>query len=741
MIKNKMKKTKLAFLLIVGMLAGSMPMQAYAASADSVPTEPAAAQVQPVQTTEPAAAPVQTTDSEEAEWTAETMEYIRQAREELAGLTEQQPVLALVYLSDTYPVRAAASYDSDVVVSVPSGQSVVIKDVEIVFTEEAYEAWSYVSLYYNDREYEGYIPRDFLACGDERFLQWESEYNMNPGAMAMYAINEAALNENGVFPDVAQFPASYQASLQALKQAHPNWTFVAMNTGLDWNTVIANEIGGGKSLIYKTFGDWTKEGSYDNANWYYASEEILRYYMDPRNALTESNIFQFEHLIYNENNHTQAALDVFLNSTFMNGSQNAPGTDLTFSTILWAVGREQKVSPYHLAARVYQEQGRADNPMISGTYPGFEGYYNYFNIGATGNSNQQYIVNGLTYARNKGWNNAYEAIRGGTMILAANYIHRGQDTLYLQKFNVTTNNTFGHQYMQNITAPTTEGQKMRKIYSDAGAMDSPFVFRIPVYLNMPETASPMPTSSTNVVLQVPAGYDATVYLDGVAYAPAARNGRVIVKAPDHTAKTAVVYSYNASGVPTGMYLWTLDYRNNAYVATPQPQMENLLTYHGFSIRITGKSGIRFKTGIAADVRNTLLTEGIGGYTLKEYGTLVMNNANRGQYPMIRGGEKVLAGVSYGIDTSGAWVDKVYETVDGRHRFTSVLVGLPPEQYKTEFAFRGYAVLEKDGVQTVVYGPVVARSIYNLAETVLRAGLYPEGSSAEAFLEQLISDAK
>lgn len=83
----------------------------------------------------------------------------------------------------------------------------------------------------------------------------------------------------------------------------------------------------------------------------------------------------------------------------------------------------------------------------------------------------------------------------------------------------------------------------------------------------------------------------------------------------------------------------MEYRNNAYVATEQPELTDLLTYHGFSIRITGKAGIRFKTGISTDLRARLLNGGVNGYSLKEYGTLVMNNANRASYPMIKGGEK------------------------------------------------------------------------------------------------------
>ena len=551
-------------------------------------------------------------------------------------------------------------------------------------------------------------------------------------------------NATGVYADIEQFPESYRPALQALKQKHPNWTFVRQNTGLDFQTAVNNELQGGKSLVYKSYGDYCKEGQH-SPNWYFASEDVLKLYMDPRNSLHENAIFQFEQLTYNESYHTEAAVETFLKNTFMNSNSPAPKTDMTFSHIFWAIGAEQQVSPFHLAARVYQEQGQGTSPLISGNYPGYEGYYNYFNISASGSTNEQVITNGLNYARNNGWDNAYASILGGANVISANYIKKGQDTLYLQKFNVSTtasNPVYTHQYMQNIAAPTSEALSMKKLYESAGALENTFVFKIPVYENMPASPCPMPTSSTNVVLQVPAGYDAsTIYVDGIPYTPQVRNNRRIVTVPNGNAQAAVVYRYNENGAPIGMYVWTLEYRNNAYAVTEQPGLTDLLTYHGFSIRITGKAGIRFKTGISADLRNTLLTGGVNGYYLKEYGTLVMNNANRNTYPMIKGGEKVISGLAYGTDSNGAHHDSIYETVDGRYRYTSVLVGLPADQYKVEYAFRGYIVLTKDNKDITIYGPAMAKSIYSLAEQVLNMGTYASGSEADAFLRKLISDAK
>ena len=620
----------------------------------------------------------------------EDQAWIDEAGEALQKIVEEREIMALVYLCDELPIRSEADNSSAIAGTATSGQMVEILDVAV---DEDYQVWEKVSAEISGKTYVGYIPRDHLACSDERFLEWEELYGMNPGAEVMLAEE----NATGVYADIEEFPESYRPALQALKQQHPNWTFVRQNTGLDFQTVVNNELQGGKSLVYKSYGDYCKEGQH-SPNWYFASEDVLKLYMDPRNALQENAIFQFEQLTYNESYHTEEAVKNFLDGTFINSSQNAPGTDMK-----------------------------------------------YFNVGASGSTNEQVIINGLNYAKNNNWKGAYYSILGGAEVISANYIRKGQDTLYLQKFNVSptaSNPIYTHQYMQNISAPTTEALSIKKLYESAGALENTFVFKIPVYENMPASPCPMPTSSTNVVLQVPSGYDAAaIYVDGVAYTPQVRNNRRIVTLPDGNAQAAVVYRYNANGAPIGMYVWTMEYRNNAYVATEQPELTDLLTYHGFSIRITGKAGIRFKTGISTDLRARLLNGGVNGYSLKEYGTLVMNNANRASYPMIKGGEKVISGLAYGTNADGSHQDSIYETVSGRYRYTSVLVGLPSSQYKVEYAFRGYIILNKDGRDITIYGPVQARSIYALAEMVLNMGTYQPGSAADTFLRKLISDAQ
>ena len=256
-------------------------------------------------------------------------------------------------------------------------------------------------------------------------------------------------------------------------------------------------------------------------------------------------------------------------------------------------------------------------------------------------------------------------------------------------------------------------------------------------------ATPTPTAGTAYTFRItpPAGYtDAYVWVDGVSHAAAREGGVYAVTLSDGSAKTAILYKYNGS-IPIGMYVYRLTYQNGAYTATPLPALEDLLTYHGFSIRVKGVSGIRFKTGILPATRAKLLSAaGADGYRLIEYGTLVMRNSNRGTYPLILGGTRTSSGKAY-WKANGVVNDAIFETRDGRYRFTSVLVGLPATEYRTEFAFRGYIILEGGGTRITLYGPVMARSIYRIAEQVIASGEFAAGSAADRYVRSIIANAR
>lgn len=303
----------------------------------------------------------------------------------------------------------------------------------------------------------------------------------------------------------AGFPESYAQSLAQLHSQYPNWQFEPVMTGLNWTDVITEESKIGKNLIQKSGDDSQKStasGAYDwitnswygfdGASWVCASEAMISYAMDPRNFLDTENIFQFESLSY-QKYQTKEGTAQLLNGTFMAGDyKDTDGKTKNYADTFLTAGSSLGVSPYHLAARCKQEQGiKGTSDSISGTCNGYKNYFNYFNVGAYAANGRTAVENGLIYAKAQGWNGRYKSILGGASVVANNYVLKGQNTIYFEKFNVVnTSNLFGHQYMTNVQAAISEGKSSKKAYSD---LNQAFVFRIPVYNNMPETPCTMPT--------------------------------------------------------------------------------------------------------------------------------------------------------------------------------------------------------------------------------------------------------
>ena len=128
------------------------------------------------------------------------------------------------------------------------------------------------------------------------------------------------------------FPESYKAGLRTLHAQHPTWIFNAVQTGLDWNTAVASELQGTSSLVetgakssWKSTEagkfDWTSSTwpGFDGATWVGASQEIVAYFMDPRNFLDDSYVFQFAVHDYDPQLQKIDGLRSMLKGTFLDG--------------------------------------------------------------------------------------------------------------------------------------------------------------------------------------------------------------------------------------------------------------------------------------------------------------------------------------------------------------------------------------------------------------------------------------
>ena len=447
-----------------------------------------------------------------------------------------------------------------------------------------------------------------------------SDYIKFPVSYSYDSTFENYLNSQG-------FPESYKVSLRTLHTEHPTWVFQAQKTGLNWSDVMAAEGAVGANLVSKSsISSWksTEYGAYDwntgtwtgfdGSSWVAASKDIVAYYMDPRNFLNDTYVFQFLHHAYDSNAQTREGLTSLITGTFLEkipesttaatqsvqetigsgsspvvnnsgstgtsgslqqgesygpgmstgtsggtssgsssgstGSQGVslegpgstvsstisqrkvittalpeveygPGMDAssitddntgasntspvptgqTYVDIIMKAAAQTGVNPYVLGAMILQEQGTGKSGSISGKTAGYEGYYNFFNVGAFASGSMSAITRGLWYASQSGsygrpWNSIEKSIIGGATYYSENFLKNGQDTFYLKKFNVQGSNLYKHQYMTNVEGAAGEGAKLARAYTDAMKKQA-LVFKIPVFNNMPETACAKPTVNGN----------------------------------------------------------------------------------------------------------------------------------------------------------------------------------------------------------------------------------------------------
>lgn len=327
------------------------------------------------------------------------------------------------------------------------------------------------------------------------------------------------------------FPADYANKLAILHAIHPNWTFTPSYTGgvvggMDFYTAVNNEysvaarnvISGSNTSLRST-----ADAAYQNGvwiplagdGWYGASAQTIAYYMDPRNFLDESHIFMFENGGYNPITQTSDKIDLMLSGTFMKNpfycyetSNNCTSGTHTFSDTFLTAAQDKQINAVHLVTRVIQEQGSNGSVLSLGQgYNGeYIGYYNFFNIGASGSTSVEVITNGFIYAVNKNWNNQHISIYDGSSLLANNYVQRGQSTKYYQKFNTIAAPYYGNQYMQNVESPYSEGystyKSYYKTYASLAEWDTAlYDFLIPIYTNMGTSTTLDPSQNSDSTLK------------------------------------------------------------------------------------------------------------------------------------------------------------------------------------------------------------------------------------------------
>ncbi len=246
-------------------------------------------------------------------------------------------------------------------------------------------------------------------------------------------------------------PSEYKDAIEALSAEHPEWKFTFVKTGKTLEKYIQTQKG--EASLIESGGKWVQ-----------ATEEQIEYYANPANFLTEQGIFMFEKQTYDESTYT------------ITGVKSIWNNDL-YSSYIMEAARSTGLSPYFIAARAGLESGYGTSKLAKGTVAGYEGYYNFYGIGAE-DSNPN--LKGAQYAKSKNWNTKRRAVIEGAAWVKNQYISCLQYNAYFMKFCFIPNREW-HQYMTDIRAPYKDAQNFYKAHAMGGSLNSAIEFVIPVF--------------------------------------------------------------------------------------------------------------------------------------------------------------------------------------------------------------------------------------------------------------------
>lgn len=254
------------------------------------------------------------------------------------------------------------------------------------------------------------------------------------------------------------------------------------------------------------------------------------------------------------------------------------------------------------------------------------------------------------------------------------------------------------------------------------------------------------TGTVTFTVEIPANYldvtnkpefdgKTTVTVDGKEYPIEEMNGTRYVNLPE-TGDLLTIYSFkdgtptgSCTNYPTGMQVFRITRQEGGAKAEEITEFANLLNYAGCSIRLTGTKGIRMITGIGENARTALTgARGLGGYTLEEYGTVVMRGVGT---PTLENSK------SHNFAYKKGKADPIFSRANGMIQYTNVLVGFGLEDCKDTLTLRPYIKLRDmtTGETVTLYGGCVSRSIGYIAKQ--NENTYKPGTAGYKYIHEII----
>jgi len=396
-------------------------------------------------------------------------------------------------------VRKTPEIASDNIIEQVNSRQVTYLEKKITTNSDGKkETWYKITYHNGTKQITGYVYGDYLKV--------------------------TTYNPDADFEDkIKAFPESYRDALRLLHAEYPKWEFIPEQVNSTFNEAVELQSTNmrkqvnfsSQAVSWRSMGqgsyDWSKgEWITSNGGWTGASKEVIAYYMDPRNFLNANAIYQFLNQGYNADTQTTSGLSKIVKGTFLEdgyisdkddpyATKNEEGKWIgSYKKIIRKAARESNVSSYIIASKILQEQGsEGKSSLISGTYKGskntYKGYYNFFNIGASGNDGTSVIVNGLKRAKEEKWDTRAKSIIGGAKFLSNNYMAAGQDTYFYQDFNVHNPDKLYHQYAQAVHDAYNKGVSLADTYK--GNTSFALDFKIPIFIDMPDKACEKPEAN------------------------------------------------------------------------------------------------------------------------------------------------------------------------------------------------------------------------------------------------------
>ncbi len=352
----------------------------------------------------------------------------------------------------------------------------------------------------------------------------------------------------------AGFPDSYISDLATLQKAHSNWKFVAFKTGLNFDDAVAGEL---KSTptTEDNLRDYLDPRNWLNEKYVFQFESIkksdatqsvssvnailkgtwmanseITYFDTQGKSKKVSDVATYADAMIKASNDTNMSANYIAakirqenggttySATAVCGTKppfqgifnyfNIGAYTTAMDGLAWAAGFMKASKDTCLYDST--TNGSVIATVTSGqrmTYVSESG--NYYRVtlyteladGKYDDGDTGYIlksdVNTNYFNYGRPWTDPYKAIYYGAKYIANGYLTY-QFTMYLQKYNVNaqSGSLYSHEYMTNVSGAASEGYHLYSGYLNAGLLNSPHTFYIPVFNNMPNDDSNTTTNTT-----------------------------------------------------------------------------------------------------------------------------------------------------------------------------------------------------------------------------------------------------